>query len=42
MDYIKSQSGKHFDPQLVKIFLDFLESKGLRYGNNRVYEEKVF
>jgi PAS domain S-box-containing protein/putative nucleotidyltransferase with HDIG domain len=26
IDYIKSQSGKHFDPQLVKIFLDFMDS----------------
>ena len=27
-EYIKTQSGKHFDPQLVPIFLDFIISKG--------------
>lgn len=27
IDYIKSQSGKHFDPQLVQIFLDFITTR---------------
>ena len=26
IDYIKSQGSKHFDPQLVKIFLDFIQA----------------
>ncbi|MCB9134810.1 MAG: PAS domain S-box protein [Anaerolineales bacterium] len=27
IEYIKSQSGKHFDPQLVQIFMDFIAAK---------------
>ncbi|NUM44107.1 MAG: PAS domain S-box protein [Anaerolineales bacterium] len=34
IDYIKSQSGKHFDPHLVQIFLDFIASKGFLHSTN--------
>lgn len=35
-DYIKAQSGKHFDPQLVQIFLEFIHAKGYRFSHGRV------
>jgi len=36
IEYIKAQSGKHFDPHLVQIFLEFMESKGFDFSNGRV------
>lgn len=36
IDYIKSQSGKHFDPQLVQIFLNFIETKGFHFTNGHL------
>jgi HD-GYP domain-containing protein (c-di-GMP phosphodiesterase class II) len=27
MEYIKEQSGKHFDPGIVPVFLDYIQSK---------------
>jgi PAS domain S-box-containing protein/putative nucleotidyltransferase with HDIG domain len=36
IEYIKAQSGKHFDPHLVPIFLEFIESKGHNFFNERV------
>ncbi|GAB4577702.1 MAG: hypothetical protein Fur0022_04330 [Anaerolineales bacterium] len=36
IEYIKSQAGKHFDPYLVQIFLDFIETKGFHFSNGQV------
>jgi HD-GYP domain-containing protein (c-di-GMP phosphodiesterase class II) len=36
IEYIKAQSGKHFDPRLVQIFLEFIESKGHTFSNGRI------
>lgn len=37
LDYIKSQSGKHFDPHLVQIFLEFIEAKGFIHTNGHIH-----
>ena len=36
IDYIKAQAGKHFDPHLVQIFLEFIEEKGYKFTNGHV------
>ena len=28
IEYIKEQTGKHFDPELVQVFLEFIEQRG--------------
>jgi PAS domain S-box-containing protein/putative nucleotidyltransferase with HDIG domain len=36
IDYIKAQAGKHFDPHLVQIFLEFIKDKGYQFTNGHI------